>query len=115
MLTLLFSFSFVNDFSRYNTGAAIPILPPFNNNTATCNSLSAGWTVTKDGYYEACGGAAGDVGQFTNLTMEEAQHQCCLNSKCAGFSYAKGSGFYKEVKRNCTYSLPVAYFFIFFK
>ena len=111
LLLLLLLLSFFFELLRYNTGAAIPILPPFD---TTCSSLSTGWTLTKGGYYEACGGAAGDFGQFTNLTIKEAQHQCCLQSKCAGFSYAKGSGFYKEVQK-IVLLLEPTYEYFFFK
>ena len=61
----------------------------------------ATWTVTQGGYYEACGGAAGDVGTFSSLTRAQAQDACCANLACAGFSYvpdasnATGSGYYK--------------------
>jgi hypothetical protein len=60
------------------------------------------WTHTTDGYYESCGGAAGNVGDFTALTPAQAQAACCTNAKCAGFSFGwddagktVGSGYYK--------------------
>lgn len=53
------------------------------------------WTHITGGYYEACGGAAGDVGQFSGLTYQEAETACCANSKCAGFSFSAGAGYYK--------------------
>ena len=61
----------------------------------------ASWTVTHGGYYEACGGAAGDVGTFSSLTRAQAQAACCADLTCAGFSYVPdasnttGSGYYK--------------------
>jgi hypothetical protein len=63
-----------------------------------CNT----WNHTKGGYLEACGGAAGDVGTFSNLTPEQAQDACCKNKKCAGFSYNANSksGYYKA-NQNC--------------
>jgi Alpha galactosidase A/Alpha galactosidase C-terminal beta sandwich domain len=59
------------------------------------------WNHTFDGYYEACGGAAGNVGQFGGLTRAQAQAACCDNPQCAGFSFGPdannvtGGGFYK--------------------
>ncbi len=60
------------------------------------------WEHSTDGYYEACGGDAGNVGTFTGLTAAQAQSACCVNPKCAGFSWAPdggagghGSGYYK--------------------
>ena len=53
------------------------------------------------GYYEACGGNAGNLGDFSALTPAQAQAACCANALCAGFSFAydanhvTGSGFYK--------------------
>lgn len=62
----------------------------------------AAWTHTTDGYYEACGGAAGNVGEFSHLSPAAAQAACCADLKCAGFSFscddascATGGGFYK--------------------
>ena len=60
------------------------------------------WTHTTAGYYEACGGSAGNVGQFSTLTPAQAQAACCSNLQCAGFSFGwdtpgktTGSGYYK--------------------
>ena len=56
------------------------------------------WTHTSAGYYESCGGDAGNVGTFSGLTPAQAQEACCANPKCAGFDYsggATGSGYYK--------------------
>jgi len=59
------------------------------------------WNHTFGGYFEACGGGAGNVGQFSGLTRAQAQDACCSNSACAGFSYepdannVTGSGYYK--------------------
>jgi hypothetical protein len=47
------------------------------------------------GYYEACGGAAGNVGTFSGLTVAQAQAACCANTECAGFSFSNGAGYYK--------------------
>lgn len=53
------------------------------------------WTHTAGGYYEACGGAAGNVGTFSGLTVAQAQAACCANTECAGFSFSNGAGYYK--------------------
>jgi hypothetical protein len=58
------------------------------------------WNHTTDGYFEACGGGAGNVGQFSNLTPSQAQAACCANPLCAGFSFepdgsGSGGGYYK--------------------
>ena len=59
------------------------------------------WAATTNGYYEACGGAAGDVGSFSGLSRAQAQAACCSDLQCAGFSYvpdggnSTGSGYYK--------------------
>ena len=53
------------------------------------------WNHSTGGYWEACGGADGNVGQFSGLTAAQAQDACCSNPKCAGFSFAGGSGYYK--------------------
>merc|ERR1711998_240597 len=55
----------------------------------------AQWTKTEGGYLEACGGADGNVGTFSGLTVEQAQEACCKNEKCAGFDFrpSDGSGF----------------------
>jgi len=84
----------------YNTGAATPILPPFHNGTATCTTGVSDWATTTGGYYEACGGADGDLGEFQGLTVEQAHSACCSNPKCAGFNFNQGNGFYKE-NANC--------------
>jgi hypothetical protein len=61
----------------------------------------AQWVATSGGYYEACGGAAGNVGEFSGQTRAQAQAACCNNTSCAGFSFVPdannvtGSGFYK--------------------
>ena len=74
----------------YNKGdAAPPKQPPIPH--GNCPK----WTATKDGYYEAAGGPAGNVGSFSGLTVAQAQKACCNNPKCAGFSFKGGSGFYK--------------------
>ena len=78
----------------YNKGGA----PTPPNPGPPCTS----WTHTTDGYYEACGGASGNVGTFSGLTPAAAQTACCSNLECAGFSFScddascnTGSGFYK--------------------
>ena len=58
------------------------------------------WTYTKGYYYEACGGTGGDIGSFNNLTVEQAQSQCCANNLCAGFSFLSGTGYFKG-NANC--------------
>lgn len=55
------------------------------------------------GYWEACGGASGNIGSFRDLPPAAAQASCCSLEACAGFSFvcnastscATGSGFYK--------------------
>jgi len=88
----------------YNTGGSPPILPPFDNTSCAVEK----WTKTSGGYYEACGGASGDLGQFSGLTVEEAQTKCCENSKCAGFSFANGNGYFKG-NANCGLTKSDAY------
>lgn len=74
----------------YNKGdAALPKQPPIPH--GNCPK----WTETHDGYYEAAGGAAGNVGSFSGLTPAQAQKACCDNPKCAGFSFQNGGGYYK--------------------
>jgi len=50
------------------------------------------WNKTLGGYFEACGGSAGNIGHFSGLTLEQAQDACCENTKCAGFSYSAKGG-----------------------
>jgi len=78
----------------YNKAGAPP--PPIPGPPCTA------WTHTTDGYYEACGGAAGNVGEFSHLSPAAAQAACCADLTCAGFSFecddaacATGGGFYK--------------------
>ena len=78
----------------YNKGGSPPVppMPP----PAKCHAAGASaWTHTTDGYYEACGGAAGNVGTFSGLSVAQAQAACCANPKCAGFSFSNGGGYYK--------------------
>ena len=76
----------------YNHGGGAPPIPP-----PPCDT----WTHTAGSYYDASGGAAGDLGTFDAKTAAEAQAECCANPKCAGFSFSvggaggKGSGYYK--------------------
>lgn len=77
----------------YNkAGAGQPPIP-----VGTCPQ----WNHTTGGYYEACGGSAGNVGQFSGLTRAQAQAACCNNPLCAGFSFepdatgSTGGGYYK--------------------
>lgn len=66
------------------------------------------WNHSFGGYWEACGGGAGNVGEFSALKREEAQAACCAMTdpgtgkpNCAGFSFGPdannvtGGGFYK--------------------
>ena len=61
------------------------------------------WQRASTGYWEACGGAAGDLGSFSALTQAAAEAACCANTSCAGFSFhcddsecaTTGSGYYK--------------------
>jgi hypothetical protein len=60
----------------------------------------ASWFSTTGGYYRSCGGAAGNLAPFSDLSVEAAQALCCANRKCAGLDFAvgkggKGSGFLK--------------------
>ena len=82
----------------YNKGGA----PAPPNPTGAACAAPASWTNTTDGYYEACGGAAGNVGQFSGLSADAAKAACCANAACAGLSFscddatcATGSGYYK--------------------
>jgi hypothetical protein len=86
----------------FNKGAAQPMPDP----SKPCTS----WNHTTGGYIEACGGAAGNVGSFSNLSREEAMKQCCANKKCAGFSFhpADGSGFFKA-NAQCGFQSNSAY------
>merc|ERR1711937_1136325 len=72
-------------------GNSLPPIP-----TGPCDT----WTKTEGGYLEACGGGSGNVGTFSGQTLEETQEACCQNDKCAGFSFAQGSGYYKG-NQNC--------------
>jgi len=56
------------------------------------------WQHTIGGYYEACGGAAGDLGSFSGLSVAQAQAACCGKPTCVGFSYqnSTGAGYYKS-------------------
>lgn len=58
----------------------------------------ASWVHNATGYYDASGGAAGNLGTFTNLSSAEAQARCCANPMCTGFSYraSDGSGYWKR-------------------
>ena len=78
----------------YNAANAPPVLPPYNTSAPTS------WTHTEGGYYEACGGAAGNLGQFSGLTVAKAQEKCGANADCAGFSFEDGAGFFKG-NANC--------------
>ena len=63
------------------------------------------WSHSTAGYWEACGGASGNLGTFSRLSSALAQTACCAfaNGSCAGFSFAcddfpaceTGSGYYK--------------------
>jgi hypothetical protein len=71
------------------------------------------WTHTTDGYYEACGGTSGNVGQFSGLTPQQAQAACCSNEQCAGLSFgldgpgkSTGSGYYKGNAQCGFYKTP---------
>jgi hypothetical protein len=75
----------------YNKGGAAPIP------TAPCPQ----WNETSGGYLEACGGAAGDLGTFTGLSLTQAKDKCCESAECAGFSFdsSSGSGYLKRNQR----------------
>ena len=58
---------------------------------------SCNLTHAAGGYWEACGGAAGNLGSFSGLTPAAASAACCGNPSCAGLSFsADGSGYYKR-------------------
>jgi len=88
----------------YNKGGGAQPLPPIP--TGSCDA----WNKTGNGYLEACGGADGNVGTFSGLTVEQAQDACCNNAKCAGFDFnrASGSGYYKG-DQNCGMTQNAAY------
>ena len=91
----------------YNKMGGGPPLPPIP------GPPCAAWNHTPGGYYEACGGGAGDVGTFSGKTPAEAQAECCANLQCAGFSFAgdgsgKGSGYYKG-NLNCGFTPASGY------
>jgi hypothetical protein len=91
----------------YNKMGGGPPLPPIP------GPPCAAWNTTTDGYFEACGGGAGNVGQFSGKTPAEAEAECCANLQCAGFSYAddgngKGSGYYKG-NLNCGFTRAAGY------
>lgn len=88
----------------YNAATATPVLPPFN--AAAPGKVA--WTHTTQGYYEACGGAAGDLGQFEGLTVAAAQQKCGANADCAGFSFEGGAGYYKS-NANCGLTSSAGY------
>ena len=70
--------------------------------TVACDGAPCTFEHSSTGYWEACGGAAGNLGTFHDQTPAAAQLACCTNSSCAGFSFAcsdsacaTGSGYYK--------------------
>jgi len=71
---------------------------------STVQAGACNFTHSASGYWEACGGAAGNLGSFSRLTAAAAQDACCASgAACAGFSFecndatcATGSGFYKR-------------------
>lgn len=75
----------------YNKGAHFhpPPIPP-----GPCKE----WVHNATGYYEATGGAGGDLGSFHGLAPADAQAKCCANPACAGFSYraSDGAGYWKR-------------------
>jgi hypothetical protein len=96
----------------YNKDVGQGIDPPF---APTTDCPADKWVGGEGagGYYEACGGAGGDVGTFTNLTVAEAQAKCCGNKLCAGFSYVSnlattGDGFFKG-NANCGFTKSSTY------
>lgn len=77
----------------YNAATSSPVFPPFANR-------SVNWAHTQGQYYEACGGASGDLGNFSGLTVDEAKQKCGANENCAGFSFKDGEGYLKG-NANC--------------
>jgi len=79
--------------------AALAVAPAVHER---CGAGGCNWTHSTAGYWEACGGAAGNVGSFSGLAPAAAEAACCANARCAGFSFecadascATGGGFYK--------------------
>merc|ERR1711862_915401 len=66
------------------------------------------WNKTEGGYLEACGGADGNLGSFSGLSLEQAQDACCSNTECAGFSFGGGNGYYKK-NQDCGKTTNSAY------
>merc|ERR1712048_249414 len=68
------------------------------------------WNRTDGGYLEACGGAGGNLGSFSGLSLEQAQDACCSNTECAGFSFSVngGNGYYKK-NQDCGKTTNSAY------
>jgi len=69
--------------------------------TPSCSG-GCNFTHSSSGYWDSCGGAAGNLGEFSHLTPAAAEAECCGKAGCAGFSFgcndpscATGSGFYK--------------------
>ena len=101
----------------YNKDVANQIEPPFGP-TSGCAADSWVGGEGAGGYYEACAGDGGDgnVGTFSNLTLAQAQSQCCANAQCAGFSWGAdkaspvvtGSGYFKG-NANCGFTKSKVY------
>ena len=83
--------------------AAAPAAPRLRRCAADANST---FQHSAAGYWEACGGAAGNLGSFAGLSAAQAEAACCANGACAGFSFAceggggggdcaAGAGYYK--------------------
>merc|ERR1712070_510081 len=84
-------------FAQENLGPSPPSPTPPSPTPPSPTGPCDDWITAKNGYLEACGGDAGNVGTFSGLALEQAQDACCENPECAGFNYnqASGSGFYK--------------------
>ena len=70
----------------------------YNKNGLGAADSCTSWNHTTGGYYEACGGAGGDLGNFSGYTVAQAEAVCCAETACAGFSFSAsdGSGYYKH-------------------
>ena len=101
----------------YNKDVARRIEPPFAP-TSGCPASSWVGGAAAGGYHEACAGDGGDgnVGEFSNLTVSQAQSQCCADAQCAGFSWGAdaaspaqtGSGYFKG-NANCGFTKSKTY------
>lgn len=87
-----------DDAARKCLGVQFQRQPPVQCPPAYTGPCTA-WDVVTNGYREAVGGAAGNLGCFSGKTLNQAKDECCANTECAGFSYttqAGGGGCFKK-------------------